>query len=116
MKDSVPKCRAEDHPHDGPPSGVVREESLRQAADFFEAMGDAARLRLLLLLGEGERCVTELVAAVGEKFSTVSQRLRILRERRLVVRRRKGTHVFYALADGHVADLIKNALAHADEM
>jgi ArsR family transcriptional regulator len=59
--------------------------------------------------------VTELVDAVGEKFSTVSQRLRVLRGERLVARRRKGTHIFYALADRHVVDLLENALAHAAE-
>ena len=52
----------------------------------------------------------------GEKFSTVSQRLRLLRGEGLIVRRREGTHLFYALADRHVADLIHNALAHAGEL
>jgi hypothetical protein len=79
-------------------------------------MGDAPRLRLLVLLEHGERCVTEIVTAVHEKFSTVSQRLRLLRTEGLVTRRREGTHLYYALADRHVADLINNALAHAEEL
>lgn len=109
------RCREEDHVH-SPVPPAIDEATLARAAEFFEAMSEAPRLRILLLLAEGERCVTEIVAAVGEKFSTVSQRLRILRDRRLVERRRKGTHVFYALADQHVTVLIKNALAHADEL
>jgi DNA-binding transcriptional ArsR family regulator len=68
------------------------------------------------LLQQGERCVTEIVAALHEKFSTVSQRLRLLRAEGLVVRRREGTHIYYTLADRHVADLIQNALAHAAEL
>jgi DNA-binding transcriptional ArsR family regulator len=79
-------------------------------------MGDAPRLRILQMLGMGELCVTELVAAANEKFSTVSQRLRVLRTEGLVVRRRQGNHLIYALADRHVADLIHNALAHALEL
>jgi DNA-binding transcriptional ArsR family regulator len=79
-------------------------------------MSDAQRLRVLELLKHGERCVTEIVAAVNEKFSTVSQRLRLLRGEGLIVRRREGTHIFYALADRHVAELIQNARAHADEL
>ncbi|MBM3995008.1 MAG: helix-turn-helix transcriptional regulator [Planctomycetes bacterium] len=79
-------------------------------------MGDAARLRILGVLENGELCVTEIVAAVGEKFSTVSQRLRILRQEGLIARRRDGNHIYYALADRHVADLILNALAHANEL
>jgi ArsR family transcriptional regulator len=83
---------------------------------LFRALGDTPRLRILLLLLRGEVCVGELVAALGEKFSTVSQRLRVLRTEGLVSRRREGSHVYYALADDHVKDLIANALAHADEL
>ena len=79
-------------------------------------MGDAPRLRILDLLKNGELCVTEIVDAVKEKFSTVSQRLRILRTEGLLIRRRDGNHLIYALADQHVADLIQNALAHASEL
>jgi ArsR family transcriptional regulator len=79
-------------------------------------MGDGPRLRILDLLRGREMCVTEIVAAVDEKFSTVSQRLRILRSEGLIARRRQGTHLYYALADRHVADLIHNALAHATEL
>ena len=65
---------------------------------------------------DGERCVSELVETLGDKFSTVSQRLRLLRSEGLVARRRDGTHLYYALADVHVTELIQNALAHAAEL
>ena len=116
MSRTAPHCNPEDHPSrhqrgmEGDPAAVER------AARLFRAMGDTARLRILQLLMRGEWCVTEIVEAVGEKFSTVSQRLRILRSEGLVSRRRKGTHLFYALADRHVAGLIENALAHAVEL
>jgi ArsR family transcriptional regulator len=79
-------------------------------------MGDGSRLRILDLLKQRELCVTEIVAAVGEKFTTVSQRLKLLRSEGLIVRRRDGNHIYYALADRHVVDLILNALAHATEL
>ena len=60
--------------------------------------------------------MTEIVAAVGQKFTTVSQRLKLLRSEGLIVRRRDGNHLHYALADRHVVDLILNALAHANEL
>lgn len=89
---------------------------LDRAAQLFRALGDGPRLRILDLLRHGELCVTEIVAAVGEKFSTVSQRLRLLRGEGLLARRRNGNHLYYALADRHVADLLLNALAHAREL
>jgi ArsR family transcriptional regulator, lead/cadmium/zinc/bismuth-responsive transcriptional repressor len=91
-------------------------ESLERAAGLFRAMGDAARLRILHMLLRGEVCVGEIVTALGEKFSTVSQRLRILRSEGLVRRRRDGSHVYYVLADDHVKELVANALAHASEL
>jgi DNA-binding transcriptional ArsR family regulator len=68
------------------------------------------------MLAGRECCVTEIVQTLGEKFPTVSQRLRILRGEGLLARRRAGTHVFYSLADRRIADLLTNALAHADEL
>src|SRR5262249_14281333 len=103
------------HSHGAAPEAVPAA-SLERAAGLFPAMGDAARLRLLRLLGGRELCVSEIVAALDEKFSTVSQRLRLLRIEGLVARRRDGNHVFYALADRHVADLLQNALDHAREL
>jgi DNA-binding transcriptional ArsR family regulator len=94
---------------------LASDDALESAARLHRAMGDRGRLRLLELLAHGEWCVGELVAHLGEKFSTVSQRLRVLRGERLVVRRREGTHLYYTLADRHVADLVQNALAHATE-
>src|SRR5437762_4735885 len=115
MRTSIATCRAGDH---RAAAGVRTDPpaTLARAAALFRALGDAPRLHLLFLLAQREWCVTELVGALREKFSTVSQRLRILRTEGLVRRRRAGTHLFYALADRHVADLIENALAHAHEL
>jgi len=116
--DSVP-CLGLDH---GPSSRrelqalAAKPRALDRAAALFRALGDPARLRLLVLLEQGERCVSELVDVLGEKFPTVSQRLRLLRIEGLVVRRRDGNHLHYALADRHVADLVKTALEHAAEL
>ncbi len=114
ISERVPACDLADHP--------VRirlpasPRALDRASRIFRALGDGPRLRLLELLAGGESCVTEIVQTLGEKFSTVSQRLRLLRGEGLVRRRRDGTHLYYALADQHVIDLIYNALAHAAEL
>jgi ArsR family transcriptional regulator, lead/cadmium/zinc/bismuth-responsive transcriptional repressor len=103
------------HGHDRP--AVVEPEPLayRRAAELFRAAGDEPRLRLLTLLAAGEWCVSDLAAVTDAGMSTISQRLRTLRAAGLVEGRREGKHVFYALRDAHVAELIANALAHAAE-
>ena len=113
MKRIVPACKPSDH---SGVEGFSRPAALERAAQILRAMGDGSRLRILDLLKKRELCVTEIVAAVGEKFTTVSQRLKLLRGEGLIVRRREGNHIYYALADRHVVDLILNALAHANEL
>src|SRR6266851_1792143 len=113
MKEPAPACKASDH---ASVVGSLPSDALERAALILRAMGDAARLRILDLLKQQELCVTEIVAAVGEKFTTVSQRLKLLHSEGLVIRRRDGNHIYYALADRHVVDLILNALAHAKEL
>jgi ArsR family transcriptional regulator len=88
----------------------VNRVALEKAAGLMKALGDVPRMRLVALLAQGEACVSELAAAENENLSTVSQRLKVLRAEDLVVRRREGKHINYALADQHVVDL-----AHAGE-
>jgi ArsR family transcriptional regulator len=89
--------------------------SIERAANLFRALGDSSRLRLLSRLIDGHRCVGELADAEKEAMSTISQRLRVLRTENIVVRHRRGKHIHYSLVDRHVAELVINALAHADE-
>lgn len=90
-------------------------QGLERAARLFRALGDESRLRTLELLSTREACVSEIAASSGEAVSTVSHRLRLLRSEGLVSRRRDGRHIYYALADGHVSELLRNALEHAAE-
>jgi ArsR family transcriptional regulator len=109
----IPTCKAGDHTS---ADGLLPPAALERAAQILRAMGDGSRLRILDLLKRRELYVTEIVAAVGEKFTTISQRLKLLRSEGLIVRRREGNHLYYALADRHVVDLILNALAHANKL
>jgi DNA-binding transcriptional ArsR family regulator len=80
---------------------------------MFRALGDPARLLLMECLMGGERCVGDLADYFGQEVSTISQRLKVLRNEGLIQRRREGKHIFYSLADAHVTDLIRSALEHA---
>jgi ArsR family transcriptional regulator, lead/cadmium/zinc/bismuth-responsive transcriptional repressor len=88
-------------------------EALERAAGIFRAAGDVARLRILDLLMDGEQCVSALSQALNVGMSTISQQLRLLREENVVTSRRSGKHIFYALADDHVRDIVRSVLAHA---
>lgn len=92
------------------------QEDLERGARILSALGDAERLRLLQILAGGEVCVSDLVALTEARPTTVSQRLRLLRDHDLVRTRREGKHIFYRLADEHVVALLDGAIAHAVEI
>ncbi|MFO0663543.1 MAG: metalloregulator ArsR/SmtB family transcription factor [Polyangiaceae bacterium] len=112
---SLPTCKDDAHAHPARESSTVSEATFERAAGIFRAAGDVARLKLLERMRTGEWCVSELSAAAGVGMSTVSQQLRLLRSERLVTRRRDGKHVYYRLADAHIAKLLRDAIEHASE-
>lgn len=75
-------------------------------AKYFRVAGDPTRLRILALLGEGERSVGELVEALGAPQPKVSNHLACLRWCRFVETRREGRTVLYRIADERVARMI----------
>lgn len=75
-------------------------------SEFFKALGHPLRIRLLELLSEGERSVTELLEEVEVEQPHLSQQLAVLRRAGFVVSRREGAHVVYTLADRRTAELL----------
>lgn len=111
---AAPQCSPGDHAAGQRPQ-ISSGDACERAAATFRALGDTARLQMLVLLSRGELCVTEIADQLGDNLSAVSQRLKLLRGERIVKQRRAGKHIFYSLADRHVAELIANAMEHADE-
>jgi len=70
------------------------------AAEFFRALSDEERLRILnlLLRGHGEACVCELVDALRVPQYQVSRQLAVLRGVGLVTGEKRGTWVYYRIA------------------
>jgi ArsR family transcriptional regulator len=75
-------------------------------AELFKALAHPARVRALEVLVERERTVSELQPLVGIESSHLSQQLAVLRRAGLVVTRKEGSSVFYALRDPLVAELL----------
>ena len=81
-------------------------------AEFFRALAHPARIRLLELLSErGEQSVQALQARLDLDQPIVSQQLAKLRASGIVVSRKEGTTVHYALANPKIADLLAVAKA-----
>jgi ArsR family transcriptional regulator len=81
-------------------------------AELFRALAHPARIRLLeVLSASGEQSVHALQARLALDQPIVSQQLAKLRASGVVVSRKEGTSVQYALADPRFADLLAVAKA-----
>ena len=99
-----------------PARGAARGVSadVQAAGDLLSALSAPLRLAVIALLDEhGTRCVHQLVDALGVPQPLVSQHLRVLRAAGLVTGVRHARQVDYRLVDGHVAHIVRAALAHA---
>jgi DNA-binding transcriptional ArsR family regulator len=86
-----------------------------EVARILAVLGDPTRIRVVLALAGAELCVTDLAVATGVNRTTISHQLRVLRDHRLVRRRREGKVVYYALDDDHVTALLNMVTAHVTE-
>lgn len=97
----------------------MRRSLIDQQAALLRALGHPARLRIIQFLAQGEgcagkdcvgeRCVCEIIPALGMEQSSVSKHLAILREQGVVESRREGTRIFYSLVDKRVLDILRLA-------
>ena len=90
------------------------QEDLTRVSEVFKALSEPIRLRLVLLLTDGERNVAELVRVLRLPQSTVSRHLAILRATKLVCSERRGTSMVYRLSDAHLTAFLVEAFSHAE--
>ena len=79
----------------------VHDPNLEPLAGLFKLLSDKTRLKILMLLSQGERNVSSLCEELKLPQPTVSHHLGLLRIERIISNRRHGKQVFYGL-DGHV--------------
>ena len=97
-RESVPATAPFRLPQEPAPADVM--------AKYFRALGDPTRLRILELVADGERSVSELVASTGQSQSKISNHLACLRWCGFVVTRREHRCVYYSIADIRVSELL----------
>lgn len=80
-------------------------------AAFFKALASPVRICLLEELRAGPATVGELQQRLGLDSSNVSQHLALMRAQGLVVTRREGTRVWYAVAEKRIYAILDAARA-----
>lgn len=109
---------ADEHSSDRPlpdPAATSSAHTLVAAGELLRALSAPVRIAIVLQLRDSERCVHELVGALGVAQPLISQHLRVLKSAGVVDGKRQGREVVYRLADEHLAHIVMDAVAHVEE-
>jgi ArsR family transcriptional regulator len=87
-------------------------ETVLKMANFYQALSDPTRLRIVHTLIHAEMCVCDLAAVLEMTQSSISHQLRYLKNLGLIKRRKVGRMVYYSIDDEHVLTLFETGLAH----
>ncbi len=78
---------------------IADRRSAKKQSNFFKALADETRLRILKLLEVREMCVCEIMVALNLTQPTASHHLGLLENAGLINDRKEGKWVFYDLTD-----------------
>ncbi|WP_026316338.1 ArsR/SmtB family transcription factor [Actinokineospora enzanensis] len=107
-----------DHSPDRPALATGHRRSsatLTAAGDLLRALAAPVRIAIVLELRVADRCVHELVEALGVAQPLISQHLRVLKSAGVVYGERHGREVVYRLVDEHLSHIVVDAVAHVEE-
>ena len=82
------------------------DKDIEVQAEIFKAMSDPCRMKILLLLREGELCVCEIMIGLDRPQSTTSHHLSILKDKGLIKERKDGRWSRYRLSEGAVIEML----------
>ncbi len=90
------------------------EEKMEKLSKNIKILGDKSRLKIIMNLFDGEKCVGEIVDSVGLSQSATSHQLRILKDANFLKCKKEGNLIYYSIADNHVRVLVKTLIEHLD--
>ena len=88
----------------------MTQELRRFKAEILQALAHPTRIAIVEALRSGEMSAGQLIDQLGIEQANASQHLAVLRGKHLVVNRKDGNQVFYALRDPaliEVLDILK---------
>lgn len=90
-------------------------ELLDTVSNFFKALGNETRLKILWQLSQKEWKPTDLAAVLEMTPSAISHQLTLLKNLKIVGVRREGKHQIYRLADSHISHVLHSVIEHYEE-
>lgn len=94
---------------------MLDDDRLLLIADFYKALSDSTRIRIIDALKDTALCVCDLAVILNMTKSAVSHQLRYLREMDIVKYVKVGKEVIYSLNDDHVKQIFEISCKHLGE-
>ena len=92
------------------------DELLLRVSEFYKALSDYTRFKIVYALLNGEKNVNEIEKEVNMSQTAVSYQLKTLRQSRLVKYERRGQNVYYSIDDEHINEIVNLSIDHIKEM
>ena len=84
---------------------MLDDRAMHHVADYFRALSEPLRLKILNALRDREHNVGELTELCACSQANVSKHLSLLAQSGIVERENRGTSVYYHIADHRIYDL-----------
>lgn len=76
---------------------LTNNEQRVETAEFFKALGDETRIRIIGMLSIDDLCMCEIVSGLQIPSSTVSHHLKLLERGKVIQSRKEGRYTVYSL-------------------
>ena len=86
---------------------IETNEMNKYVADTIRVLAHGARVQIVEILAKRSMCVTEIIKQLKLSSSDTSRHLAIMKRAGIVLSRRDGVHVMYALAMPFTMEFIK---------
>lgn len=96
-------------------SEMLDDDSPINMADFYKALSDSTRIKIINALYISEMCVCDISVLLNMTKSAISHQLKNLKELNLIKSRKQGKEVYYSLADRHVGIVFEITKEHVQE-
>lgn len=76
---------------------LINGNQLLETAEFFKALGDETRIRIIGMLSVDDLCMCEIVSGLQIPTSTISHHLKLLERGKVIQSRKEGRYTVFSL-------------------
>jgi ArsR family transcriptional regulator len=86
---------------------MFSDQQVDNVTEILKSIAHPIRLKILCLLLDGEKNVSEIEQQFGSTISNISQHLTVLRKADIIGRRKEANFMYYFLKDGKMVLLME---------